>query len=137
RPRLKAGVTDHFLAGGATYGLNAPPGNAEATALSKPSLLTEETPKTQSSTRMWGRLTQLRHVPPFCGTHSSPAGEETSHWLESVLRYRTTYRVAPGTGIQLIMVSVLTAPSTFGAGGGGALAMLASAATLSLVILAR
>ena len=36
----------------ATYGLNAPPGTAEATGLSKPSLLTDETPNTQSSTRM-------------------------------------------------------------------------------------
>src|SRR3954453_22652290 len=40
--------------GGATYGLNAPPGTAEATGLSNPSLLTDETPNTQSSTRMWG-----------------------------------------------------------------------------------
>src|SRR4051794_17717177 len=42
--------------GGATYGLNAPPGTAEATGLSKPSLLTAETPNTQSSTRMCGRI---------------------------------------------------------------------------------
>jgi len=43
-----------FFSAGATYGLNAPPGTAEATGLSKPSLLTEETPNTQSSTRMCG-----------------------------------------------------------------------------------
>ncbi len=30
--------------GGAPYGLNAPPGTAEATELSKPSLLIDETP---------------------------------------------------------------------------------------------
>ena len=54
-PRLKAGVTDEgYFAGSAgfTQGLNAPPGTADATGLSKPSLLTDETPNTQSSTRM-------------------------------------------------------------------------------------
>ena len=38
---------------------------------------------------------------------------------------------------QLIVVSVLTAPSTFGAGGAGALASAASAATFSLAIFSR
>ena len=37
---------------GFTQGLKAPPGTAEATGLSKSSLLTDETPNTQSSTRM-------------------------------------------------------------------------------------
>ena len=40
------------LLAGATHGLNAPPGTAEATGLSKPSFDTEDTPNTQSSTRM-------------------------------------------------------------------------------------
>src|SRR5881397_3454447 len=35
-------VQDDGFAGGATYGLNAPPGTAEATGLSKPSLLIDE-----------------------------------------------------------------------------------------------
>ena len=50
-------VQGDVLAGGATYGLNAPPGTAEAIGLSKPSLLTDETPNTQSSTRMCLRVT--------------------------------------------------------------------------------
>ena len=40
---------------GATHGLNAPPGTAEATGLSNPSALTDDTPNTQSSTRMCGK----------------------------------------------------------------------------------
>ena len=48
-------MTAYFFSTGFTHGLNAPPGTAEATGLSKPSSLTDETPNTQSSTRMWGR----------------------------------------------------------------------------------
>ena len=44
------------LLAGATHGLNAPPGTAEATGLSNPSGLTDETPNTQSSTRMLGSV---------------------------------------------------------------------------------
>src|SRR5690242_4780398 len=80
------GDGQRFFGGGATYGLNAPPGTAEATGLSNPSLLTEETPNTQSSRRTCGKLTQLRQVPSFWGTHSSPAGADSCHWLASVLR---------------------------------------------------
>jgi hypothetical protein len=70
---------------GATYGLNAPPGTADATGLSKPSLLTDETPNTQSSTRMWGSSTMAF---PFAQLLS--ADEDCSHWFESVRRQRTT-----------------------------------------------
>ena len=50
-------MTGYFASAGFTHGLKAPPGTAEATGLSQPSLLTEETPKIQSSTRMWSSLT--------------------------------------------------------------------------------
>ena len=65
---------------GATHGLNAPPGTAEATGLSKPSLLTDETPNTQSSTRMLskppgkGRLFLLfRRLLPKVPSANAPA----------------------------------------------------------------
>src|SRR6478672_1988529 len=125
--------THYFLVlGGATYGLNAPPGTADATGLSNPSLLTDETPNTQSSTRTCGS-TALHPV-----EQPVPATErETSQLFASVRRHRTLYDDASPTAGQVKVVSVDTAPSIFGSGGGGALAIPASAATLSLVILAR
>jgi hypothetical protein len=53
--------------GGATNGLNAPPGTAAATGLSKPSLLTDETPNTQSSTRTLPRT--IVQGDPSVGEH--------------------------------------------------------------------
>src|SRR4051794_25521053 len=120
------------LGGGATYGLNAPPGTADATGLSNPSLLTDETPNTQSSTRMWGRFTMAF---PFAQELS--ADEDSCHWFASVRRHLTTYRAAAETHGQLTVVSVLTAPSTLGSGGGGALAIPASAAMFSLATFVR
>ena len=46
------GEGSYCVGGGGVYGLNAPPGTAEATGLSKPFALTDDTPNTQSSTRM-------------------------------------------------------------------------------------
>ena len=54
----------------ATYGLNAPPGTAEATGLSLPSAATEETPNVQSSTRM-PRSTGLQVLPGLFGVGCS------------------------------------------------------------------
>src|SRR6187549_2535413 len=54
---------------GFTYGLNAPPGTAEATGLSKPSSLTDETPSTQSSTR-----TERRTCLMVSGVFGDPTG---------------------------------------------------------------
>src|SRR3954454_5145410 len=90
-------VQDDGLAAGATYGWNAPPGTAEATGLSNPSLLTDETPNTQSSTRMWGRTslqTPLAGTPAGSltemKTHLPSVGLATSQLEPSVLRHRTT-----------------------------------------------
>src|SRR3954453_22977072 len=70
--------------GGATYRRNAPPGTAEATGLSNPSLLTDETPNTQSSTWMWGsKVLQLAAQAPV-GTKRAP-----SQLLASVRRHQT------------------------------------------------
>ena len=57
----------------------------------------------------------------------------------SVRRQLTTLNRRPrGSAVpNVIVVSVLTAPSTFGSGGGGALAMAASAATFSFVTFSR
>src|SRR4051794_33140977 len=132
------------LGGGATYGLNAPPGTAEATGLSNPSLLTDETPNTQSSTRT-PFIVALKSGTPSSRTSTTCAcsswfillRRDSCHWLKSVRRHQIRYDAAAGTARQVTVVSVLTAPSTFGSGGGGALAMAASAAMFSLVILAR
>src|SRR5688500_11945696 len=59
-----------FVAGGFTHGLNAPPGTAEATGLSKLSALTEETPNTQSSTRMPSRMIPNDRPPSEVSRHS-------------------------------------------------------------------
>jgi hypothetical protein len=97
RPRLKpvlsdaaggvegAGVTSHFLAGGATYGLKAPPGTADATGLANPFEATDATPNTQSSTRMCGRTTLHSAVHALAGTLL-----ESSQLFASVLRQRTS-----------------------------------------------
>ena len=52
-------------AGGGT-GRKAPPGTADATGLSDPSAATEDTPNTQSSTRMWGNLNMLGPTQAGC-----------------------------------------------------------------------
>src|SRR3954452_13873325 len=93
-------MTDYFFGGGATYGLNAPPGTAEATGLSNRSLLTDDTPNTQSSTRMCGRTTSQ----PAMASATLPLGSWAalkfagqrilrlnSHWFASVRLHRTTY----------------------------------------------
>src|SRR5258708_35015255 len=130
--------------GGAPYGLNAPPGTAEATELSKPSLLTDETPNIQSSTRIPFRTLLYRTLAmggsamrvSWCWGGKS-AITECSQFAASVLRQCMTYLRTFGTKSQLNVVSVLTAPSTLGSGGGGALAVAARAAVFRVATVAR
>ncbi len=78
-------------------------------------------------------------VGPGCTWHPSAtlaAACSQLDWHRSAASGRHSV-AAPGTCAQLIVVSVLTAPSTFGSGGGGALAMAASAATFSFVTFSR
>src|SRR5438309_11886886 len=102
-PAQGRGDSQGFFGAGATYGRNAPPGTAEATGLSKPSLLTDETPNTQSSTRMCGRTilhdgttayVQVQiaasHFRGGISRHSAARTiRDICHWLESVPRHQT------------------------------------------------
>ena len=130
--------------GGGTYGLNAPPGTAEATGLSEPSAATEETPNTQSSTRMprSAAAWSVRRDPTRHATELHRLGTRRSRRLCSQLRGigsppATMYRRRPAPDPSCSVVSVETAPSTVGSGGIGARASAASAATLSWVTLRR
>jgi hypothetical protein len=87
---------------GGSNGLNIPPGTADATGLSDPSSATEDTPNTQSSTRM-PRKTHLKPAGVTCGdwtisehwppsNSDEPIGTRTecSQFAASVLRHRIT-----------------------------------------------